>query len=144
LPSGTLEYALHCARLAEEMASTLLREAIGEHRDSKIVARLAVYNKSLEGRLKAEEWYRSEVEHRRNLILMEGARLLACKGLNVIISNLVALPEKVGAACNPESPVQAIAILKPECTNIIVDAQNSFPKEISEGIRWPEISNGRV
>jgi hypothetical protein len=138
LPSGSLEYALHCARLAEEMASTLLREAIGEQRDSKIVARLAIYNKSLEGRLKAEKWYREEVEHRQNLIALEDARLLACKGLNIIISNLAALPEKVGPACNPQGPAQAIAVLKAECANIIADAKKSFPKEISEAIRWPE------
>lgn len=138
LPSGSLEYALSCARLAEEMASTLLREAIQERRDSKIVARLAIYNKSAEGRLKAEKWYREEVEHRQNLIAMEHARLLACKGLNIIISNLAALPEKVGRACNPEAAAQAIAVLRAECANIIADAKKSFPNEISEGIRWPE------
>jgi hypothetical protein len=133
-----LEYALHCARLAEEMASALLREAIEEHRDSKILARLAIYNKSLEARLKAEKWYHEEIEHRQNLIRMEHAQLLVCKGLNVIISNLAALPEKVGPACNPEAPAQAIAVLKAECANIILDAKQSFPKEISEGIHWPE------
>jgi len=138
LPSDSLEHAVDCSRLAEEMAAALLREAIEERRDSKIVTRLATYNKSLEGRLKAEKWYREEVEHRQNLIAMEDARLVACKGLNVIISNLVALPERVGPACNPEASAQAIAVLKAECANIIVDAQKSFPKEISEGIRWPE------
>ena len=116
----------------------MLRAAIEEHRDSKIVARLAIYNKSLEGRLKAEEWYRSEFEHRRKLISMEYARLLVCKALNVIISNLVALPQKVGPVCNPEAAAHAIAILKEECANIIADARKSFPKEISEGIQWPE------
>jgi hypothetical protein len=139
LPSDSLEHAVDCARLAEEMAAALLREAIEERRDSKIVTRLATYNKSLEGRLKAEEWYRSEVKHRLNLIPSEHARLLACKALNVIVAGIVALPEKAGVICSPQAPDRAIAVLKTECENIIADAKKSLPKEFVAGILWPEL-----
>ena len=138
LPSDPIELILHRAIQVADGIWRLLQQAMSEGRDSKIQVRLSLYNRALDARLRMEELCRQEIEHRRNLIPMENVRRFACKALNVIISNLAALPEKAGPACNPEAPAQAIAVLKGECANIIVDARRSFPKEISEGIQWPE------
>jgi hypothetical protein len=94
----------------------------------------------LDGRLKIEQWYRREIEYRRHLIPMETARRLACKGLNVVVSNVLALPEKVGPLSNLESPAHAIAILRDECTSVIADIKKSWPEQFLDDVVWPAVS----
>jgi hypothetical protein len=133
-----LEHLLDCTRRVEREAAILFRRAVEDGHDFKIIASLRIYTKALEATLRIEKCYHEEVEHRRNLISMEFARRLMCNGVNMIISNLAELPMKVGLACNPEAPAEAITVLEAECANIILDAKNGFSKEISEGMRWPK------
>jgi hypothetical protein len=139
-PPDSLEFSLDCARRAEEGAYILFRQALEERRDSNVLAALRNYNAALDGRLKIEQWYHSETEYRRHLIPTETARRLVCKGLNVVVSNVLALPEKVGPLCNPESPAHAIAILRDECTTLIADVQKSWPAEFLDDVVWPTLS----
>ena len=105
----------------------MLQQALKERRESKIVAAFRNYNKAVEGRLKIHQWYHKEAEHRRHLVSIKEARLLMCKAINVVVPRLVALPEKVGSACNPDAPVHAIAVLRDECASIIADIEKSLP-----------------
>jgi hypothetical protein len=140
LPSpNSLEFVVESARRAEEGAYILFQQALKERRESKIVAALRNYNAALDARLKIEQWYRREIEYRQHLIPTAEVRLLLCKGINVFVSNLVALPEKVGAACNPEAPAHAIAVLRDECASIISDIKKSWPKEFDDGVVWPTL-----
>jgi hypothetical protein len=136
----SLEFPLDCARRAEEGAYILFRQALEERRDSNVLAALRNYNAALDGRLKIEQWYRREIEYRRHLIPMETARRLACKGLNVVVSNVLALPEKVGPLSNLESPAHAIAILRDECTSVIADIKKSWPEQFLDDVVWPAVS----
>jgi len=140
LPADSLEFPLDCARRAEEGAYILFRQALEEGRDSNVLAALRNYNAALDGRLKIEQWYRDEADYRRHLIPMEEVRLLMCKGLNVIISRLVALPEKVGPICNPETPAHAMAVLRDECTNVIADIKKSCPEQFLDDVVRPALS----
>jgi len=60
----SLHDALEAAVAAHEQASWLLQEATGEATDSKIAMLLAVHNKALELRLKAEAQYRDALKTR--------------------------------------------------------------------------------
>lgn len=129
LPSeDSLEFPLACSRQIERAAHILFQQALKERRESKIIAAFRNYNAALDARLKIEQWYRNEADYRHQLIPMEEVRLLMCKGLNVIISRLVAFPEKVGPTCNPEAPAHAMAVLRDECTNVIADIKKSWPE----------------
>jgi hypothetical protein len=140
LPSDPLKLAVNSARWAEQKVSILLRQASEERDDSKIFLLLIAYNKALEGRLNTEKLCRAEIEHRQNLISIKVAGELAARGLNVMISRIVALPKKNGSLINPRDSAQATAVLRDECTNLILDAKKSCPKAMSEAVRWPNIS----
>jgi hypothetical protein len=141
LPSpNSLEFLLESGRRAEEGTYILLRQALEERRESKIIAAFRNYNAALDARLKIEQWYRNEADYRRHLIPMEEVRLLLCKLLKVIVSSLVAFPEKVGLTCNPEVPAHAIAFLRDECINVIADIKKSCPTEFLDGVVWPTFS----
>ena len=58
----SLHDALEAAIAAQEQASWLLQEASGEATDSKMAMLLAVHNKALELRLKAEAQYRDALK----------------------------------------------------------------------------------
>jgi hypothetical protein len=58
----SLHDALEAAIAAQEQASWLLQEATGEAGDSKMAMLLAVHNKALELRLKAEAQYRDALK----------------------------------------------------------------------------------
>jgi hypothetical protein len=58
----SLHDALEAAIAAQEQASWLLQEATGEASDSKMAMLLAVHNKALELRLKAEAQYRDALQ----------------------------------------------------------------------------------
>jgi hypothetical protein len=120
-PPDSLEYSLESSRRIEHATHLLFQQALKEGRESKIVAAFRNYNAALDARLKIERWYRNEADYRRRLIPMEEVRLLMCKGLNLVISRLVAFPEKVGPVCNPEAPAHAMAVLRDECVSIIAD-----------------------
>jgi hypothetical protein len=65
LPSiDSLHDTLDAAICAQEQAFCLVQEAIGEATDSKMAILLAVHNRALELRLKAESQYREALEHR--------------------------------------------------------------------------------
>jgi len=136
-PPDSLDFCFESARRAEQGAYILFQQALEVRRELKIVAALRNYNAALEGRLKIERWYRKEIEYRRHLIPMATARELACKGLNVLVSKLLALPDKAGSLCNPKSPSHGIAILRDECMSIVVDIKKSWPKEFDDGVVWP-------
>jgi hypothetical protein len=136
-PPDSLEFPLDCVRRAEEGTYILFQQALKERRESKIVAAFRNYNVALEVRLKIEQWYRNEADYRRHLIPMKQVRLLMCKGLNVIISRLVAFPEKVGPACNPEAPAHAMAFLRDECTSVIADIKKSCPEQFLDDVVSP-------
>ena len=141
LPSpDSLEFPVECSRRTEQAAYILFQQALEGRRESKIIAALRNYNVALDGRLKIEQWYHKEVEHRQHLIPMETARRLACRNLNVLVSNVLALPEKIGPLCNPESPAHSIAILRDECTTLIADIQKSWPAEFLDDVAWPTLS----
>jgi hypothetical protein len=141
LPSpNSLGFLLESGRRAEEGTYMLFQQALEERRESKIVAALRNYNAAVDGRLKIEQWYRKEIEYRRHLIPMEIVRQLVYKVLSVLVSNLLALPEKVGSLCNPESPSHAIAVLRDECASIIADIKKSCPTEFLDGVVWPTFS----
>ena len=135
-----MEYPLECSRRIEQATHILFQQALQEPRESKIIAALRNYNAAVDGRLKIEHWYRKEIEYRRHLIYLETARQLACKGLNILLSNVLALPEKAGSLCNPGSPSHAIAILRDECVSIISDIKKSWPAEFDDGVVWPVLS----
>jgi hypothetical protein len=61
---ASLHDALDAAICAQEQAFGLVQEAIGEATDSKMAILLAVDNKALELRLKAEEHYQKALEYR--------------------------------------------------------------------------------
>ena len=126
-PADSLEFFVESARQAVRATHILLQQALKERRESKIVAAFRNYNKAVEGRLKIHQWYHKEAEHRRHLVSIKEARLLMCKAINVVVPRLVALPEKVGSACNPDAPVHAIAVLRDECASIIADIEKSLP-----------------
>jgi hypothetical protein len=140
--SDPLELALTSARRAEQQVSILLKRAIEEGEDWKILSLLIAYNKAAEGRLNVEKLYRAEVERRQNLIPIKTAAALAAKGLNVMVARIQALPNKNGSLVNPQHPDQATTILDAECKNMILDAEKSCPKELSAAVRWPNISQG--
>jgi hypothetical protein len=141
LPSpNSLEFLLESGRRAEEVTYMLFDQALNERRESKIVAALRNYNAAVDGRLKIEQSCHKELEHRQRLIPMEIVRQLVCKVLSVLVSNLLALPEKVGSLCNPESPSHAIAVLRDECASIIADIKKSCPTEFLDGVVWPTFS----
>jgi len=97
LPSpNSLEFLLESGRRAEEGTYILFQQALKERRESKIVAALRNYIAAVDGRLKIEQWYRNEADYRHHLIPMEEVRLLLCRAIKVIVSSLVAFPEKVG------------------------------------------------
>jgi hypothetical protein len=77
LPPDPLEMALTSARRAEERVSVLLREAIEEGDDSKILSLLIACIKAGEGRFNAEKLCRAEIERRQNLISIKTAGALA-------------------------------------------------------------------
>jgi hypothetical protein len=58
--------ALEAAIAAQEQASWLLQEATGEATDSKMAMLLAVHNKALELRLRAEAQYRDALRSCRS------------------------------------------------------------------------------
>ena len=60
----SLHDALEAAIAAQEQASSLLQEATGEATDSKMAMLLAVHNKTLELRLRAEAQYRDALKIR--------------------------------------------------------------------------------
>ena len=60
----SLHDTLDAAICAQEQAFCLVQEAIGEATDSKMAILLAVHNRALELRLKAESQYREALEHR--------------------------------------------------------------------------------
>ena len=62
----SLHDALEAAIAAQDQAHWLLVEGIGEANDSKMAMLLAVHNKALELRLKAEAQYRDALDHQRN------------------------------------------------------------------------------
>lgn len=62
----SLHDALDNAIFASEQASCLLQESIGDGKDSKVAMLLAVHNKALELRLKAQAQYREALERRRS------------------------------------------------------------------------------
>ena len=136
---NSFEFPLACSRQIERATHILFQQALKEGRESKIVGALRNYNAALDGRLKIEQWYHKEVAYRRHLIPMDTARQLACKGLTVVVSNLLALPKKVGPLCNPQSPAHAIAILRDECASIIADIKKSWPSEFHDGAVWPAL-----
>jgi hypothetical protein len=136
----SLEYPLESSRRIEHATHILFQQALKERRESKIIATFRNYNAALDARLKIEQWYRNEADYRRHLIPMEEVRLLMGKVLNVIISNLAALPEKVGAACNPASSAHAVAVLRDECTNVIADIKKSWPEQFLDDVVWPVLS----
>jgi hypothetical protein len=131
---------LECFCRIEGAARILFQQALEERRESKIIAALRNYNAALDARLKIEQWSRKEADYRCHLIPMKAVCLLVCKALNVFVSKLVALPEKVGPACNSEAPAHAIAVLRDECTNLIADIKKSCPKEFVDAVLWPALS----
>jgi len=135
-----LEYPLEYSRRIEHVTHILLQQALKERRESKIVAAFRNYNAAVAGGLKIEERCRKEAEYRRQLIPMKEVQLLMCKGINVIVSRLVALPDKIGPVCNPEAPGHAIAILQDECASVIEDIKRNCPKDCIDGIIWAAIS----
>jgi hypothetical protein len=140
LLSDPLEFAVKAARWTEERVSILLRAAIEEGRDSKVVPLLMAYNEALQGRLKIEKLCRAEIQRLQDLIPIKTAGALAAKGLNVMVTRILELPKKSGALLNPQNPAQATALLDTECKNIILDARKGYPQEISEAVRWPNNS----
>jgi hypothetical protein len=62
----SLHDALEAAIAAQEQAYCLLEGAIGETKESKMGMLLAVHNKALELRLKAEAQYRDALEQHRS------------------------------------------------------------------------------
>ena len=90
----SLEFPLESSRRIEHAAHILFQQALKERRESRIVSAFRNYNAALNARLKMEQFYRNEADYRRRLIPMEEVRLLMCKGLNLVISRLVAFPEK--------------------------------------------------
>jgi hypothetical protein len=145
LPSpNSLEFLLESGRRAEVATSILFQQALKERQESKIVASLRNYNAAVDGRLKIERSYHKELEHRQHLIPREIVRQLVCKILSVLVSNLLALPEKVGSLCDPESPSHAIAILRDECMSIITDIKKSWPAEFLDDLVWPDSPNSGI
>jgi hypothetical protein len=136
-PADSLEFFVESARQAVRATHILLQQALEDGRESKIVAALRNYNAALDARLKIEQRCRKEADYRRHLIPMKAVRLQVCEVLNIFVSKLVALPEKVGPACNPEAPAHAIAILRDECATIIADIKKSGPVEFVDGVVWP-------
>jgi len=126
-PPDSLESPLESSPQIEKATGILLQQALEDGRESKIVAAFRNYNKAVEGRLKIHQWCHKDAEHRRHLVPMKEARLLIGKAINVLVPRLVALPEKVGSACNPDAPVHAIAVLRDECLSIIEDIERSWP-----------------
>jgi hypothetical protein len=135
-----LEYPLECPRSIAHATHILLQQALEDGRESRIVAAFRNYNAAVAGRLKIEERCRKEAEYRRHLVPMKEVRLLMRKTINVVVSRLVALPDKVGAITNPEAPAHAIAVLRDECASIIADIKKNWPKEFDDGVVWPTLS----
>jgi hypothetical protein len=42
--------------------------------------------------------------------------------------------------CNPETPAYAMAVLRDECTNVIVDIKKSWPEQFLDDVVWPVLS----
>jgi hypothetical protein len=127
LPSeNSLDGALANAIEANEESFRLLKEAMIEGRDNKIGVRLAVFNKALEGRFRAEEAYREEKERRSILIELSKAQDWARKAFDVILSRLATLPQNMASRVNPLNPHHAMDLLEAECTEILADAEQAF------------------
>lgn len=136
----SLECPLESSRRIEHATHILFQQALKERRESKIIAAFRNYNAALDARLKIEQWYRNEADYRRRLIPMEEVRLLLCKAIKVVVSSLVALPEKVGPTCNPDAPAQAMAVLRDECTSVIADIKKSWPEQFFDDVVWSALS----
>ena len=130
----SLEFPLEYSRRIEHATHILLQQAFEDGRESKIVAAFRNYNKAVEGRLKIHQWYHKEAEYRRHIVPMKEVGMLTCKAINVVVSRLVTLPDKVAPVCTPEAPGHAIAILRDECASIIMDVKKSFPVEFLDGV----------
>jgi hypothetical protein len=125
-PGNSLDDALSKVIEASDESFRLLKEAMIEGRDNKIGVRLAVFNKALEGRFRAEQAYREEKERRSILIELKKAQEWARKAFDVILSRLAALPQNMASRVNPLNPHHAMDLLEAECTEILADAQQAF------------------
>jgi hypothetical protein len=115
---------------AHEESFRLLKEAMIEGRDNKIGVRLAVFNKAQEGRFRAEQAYREEMERQKVLIPLAQAMDVARRGYGIILSRLRCLPQNVAPRCNPANPHLVMVILETECAEIIADARRVYEAEI--------------
>ncbi len=125
-PENSLDDALSKVIEASDESFRLLKEAMIEGRDNKIGVRLAVFNKALEGRFRAEQAYREEKERRSILIERNKAQEWARKAFDVMLSRLATLPQNMASRVNPLNPHHAMDLLEAECTEILADAQQAF------------------
>lgn len=125
-PAVSMEDTLRNAIKAADEAWRLLSEAMLEGKDSKISVRLAVHNKAIEARIKAETMIREEQERRNILIPLAKAQEITRVAFEVIIRRITALPQNIAPRCNPHDPAHALEILETECNGIIAAAQQAI------------------
>jgi len=80
--------------------------------------RLSEFNKSLDGRLKAERAYREEMEIRGVLVPKQQIVEMARRCMETVLRRLNKLPQEQGPQCNPQEPLMAVKILEREVDEI--------------------------
>jgi hypothetical protein len=121
-----LEHSLVHAIELENEVYRLARQAMAEERESLIQVRVAIHNKAMEGRLKIETMIQELQEKRKTLVPFDAATAIYRKGLDVIMRKVRRLGQEKAAACNPQNPHHALAILENWIEEMIAEVRAQY------------------
>ena len=104
----------------------MLQDAMQAGQDDQVSIRLSVHNKAIDGRFKAEDAYRAELERRNVLIPYTTAADLFRRGFEYLINRLRRMPQSLASQCNRQNPLEAYTILDREINLLLAGAQREY------------------
>lgn len=126
IPSRDLEDALFKAILVADEAHRLVIDAMAQPDDSLIQVRVGIHNKALENRIKVEAAIQELQERRKILVPLDAATAIYRRGLDVIMRRLKRLGQEKAAACNPQNPHHALAVLENWVEEMLAEVQAQY------------------